>query len=229
MVGSSIVGDGFAVLGGAYASLPQAATPEPASTDVVDSLGGLLMLSIAIGVIAALLISVSRPRELTVTIEQALVVPAVICSVGAAVLHLWLVPDLFLAWPPAGLIGFLLAAFQLEWAFAFSRAGLRRSVLKAGFVVNGLATAAWIWTHTVGPVVGPTAGIPDSGTGADLGAFVLQVVLLLMLGLAIWPGAKRLMDRRVTGTRAVEVRSLAASLVGVLTFLALAGLGHGHA
>ena len=135
-----------------------AIAPAAADTDIVDTLTGMLMLSLAIGVVAVILIAVSQRATLYVTMEQALVAPAVICSVGAAVLHLWVAPELFVAWAPGGLVSFLLAAFQAEWAFAFTRPALRPAVLAAGFVLNGFAVIASLWAHGLGPALGPTGG-----------------------------------------------------------------------
>lgn len=224
------LGATIAMLAGAHAPVLAAIAPAPPDTDLVDTLTGLLMLSVAIGIIATLLIAVSRRATLYVSVEQALVAPVVICSVGAAVLHLWVAPDLFVAWAPAGLVSFLLAAFQAEWAFAFTRPALRPTVLVAGLVLNSLAALASLWVHGLGPALGPTAGVLDIVSGADLAGVAFEVAIVAMLVFAVWPGTRgSLRTRRIPATTAIELRSFAASAVGLLTFLAMAGLGHSHA
>ena len=101
-----------------------AATAGDAAPDggLVDTLTGFLMLGLAVGIVAALLIAISRRRDLTVSIEQALVAPMAVCSVGAAIVNLWIAFAAFTPWTPPSIVTLLVAAFLM----ALGAASIRR-------------------------------------------------------------------------------------------------------
>jgi hypothetical protein len=184
------------------------------------------MLAVAVGIVAALLIAVSRRRELTVSIEQALVAPMAVCSVGAAVVNLWAAFALSGLWTPASIVTLLVAAFQAEWAFAVTRRQLRSALLAAGLIVNAAAFVVLVWSRVTAATVGAAPGFGIAGT--DLAVLAFEGALVAMLVPAVWPSTRHLLStRRIAATTAIEIRSVAVSLVGLLTFLALAG-GGGH-
>jgi hypothetical protein len=209
--------------------LAAAPVPEPADTDLVDTLAGALMMSVAVGIIAIFLIAISRRREQAVPLAEALMTPAAVVSLGAAVLNLWVAPELLTAYPPAGLLTLLLAGFQAESAFALSRPRYRRGATRAAILINAVAVLASVVAHLAGPPVGPTAGVPESWTGLGLATLAFEAGLVLMLGVAIrWGSGAAAAVRRLKPAMVVEIRSVVVATVTMLTFLALAGQGHGH-
>ena len=194
---------------------------------LVDTLTGFLMLGLAVGIVAALLIAVSRRRDLTVSIEQALVAPMAVCSIGAAIVNLWIAFEVSAPWTPGSIVTLLVAAFQAEWAFAVTRRQLRPALLTLGLVVNAAAFVVLLLSRLadVTARAAPAAGV----TGTDLVALAFQGALVAMLAPAVRPATRRVLSsRRIAATTAIEIRSVAVSLVGLLTFLALAGADHSH-
>jgi len=212
----------------ALRALVATATDAAPDGGLVDTLTGFLMLGLAVGIVAALLIAISRRRDLTVSIEQALVAPMAVCSVGAAIVNLWIAFAAFAPWTPPSIVTLLVAAFQAEWAFAVTRRQLRSALLTVGLVVNAGALAILLWSRVAGVALGTAPGSEIAGT--DLAALAFEGVLVAMLVPAVWPSTRSaLSTRRIAATTAIEIRSVVVSLVGLLTFLALAGAGHSHA
>ena len=182
------------------------------------------MFSVAVGIVATILISVSRVAELWVPLERALVAPAVACSVGAALVNLWASVRAEPGAGPAGLLLFVVGLFQAEWALAMLRPRLREVATPAGVAIHGAALGiALLW------IVG--GGAAEGLTGTDVVAIALSTAVLVMLGFLL--RARRTTAaghvRRVAARTAVELRSLVVAMVSLLTFLAVAGPGHGHA
>ena len=134
----------------ALRALVATATDAAPDGGLVDTLTGFLMLGLAVGIVAALLIAISRRRDLTVSIEQALVAPMAVCSVGAAIVNLWIAFAAFAPWTPPSIVTLLVAAFQAEWAFAVTRRQLRSALLTVGLVVNAGALAILLWSRVAG-------------------------------------------------------------------------------
>src|SRR5207342_3412069 len=91
---------------------------------VIDTLSGVLMFLLATGIVALILLSVSRCADVAIPLDRALVAPAAVCSVPGA--------------PPV-VAAFLIGLFQAEWAFAVTRPHLRSSVVPAGLAIHGVA------------------------------------------------------------------------------------------
>ena len=197
-------------------------------TDPVDTLTGALMLALAIGVLAVVLISLARSHAISVPIDRALRSPVAICSLGAAVIHASVALDHYRLWAPFGVAFILLAIFQGLWAVAWVRVPKSEAVGIFGLVVNVGAIGVWAWSRSLGLPFGPFAGTAESIGGADLATVAFEAALVVALALEAWPTTRRrLMERPITWNAAVHIRSVAASAVGVLTLLALAG-GHTH-
>jgi hypothetical protein len=193
---------------------------------LVDTLTGVLMLALAVGIVAGVLIAVSRHRDVSVSVEQALVAPLAVSSVGAAIVNLWVAFEGSGTSTAVSILTLLLAAFQAEWAFAVTRRLLRPALLTIGLIVNAAAFGALLW-RLIAPAAGGGAPGP-SILGTDVAAAAFEGALVAMLVPAVWPTTRGMLaTRRIAATTAIEIRSLAVSLVGLLTFLALAG-GHSH-
>ncbi|WP_245234160.1 hypothetical protein [Mycobacterium sp. PS03-16] len=148
-----------------------------------------------------------------------------LASLGAAVVHVAVVPAHWREWVPAGMFFVVLALFQLIWA----RAVLTRTtapVLIAGIALNAGAVALWASSRTVGAPFGPHAGQAELVAAADLCAALLQIYVVMGAGW-VWHRGRR-------GGPIPAAANVALSL-GALTVVALAstvgvasGLRHGH-
>jgi hypothetical protein len=109
-----------------------------------------------------------------------------------------------------------------------TRPHLRGSVVPAGIAIHGIAVVLGLGAIVLAAGSGSTLGEGISTT--DVVAVALELAVVAMLAFVIEarrePAGLR---RRIADTHAVELRSVAVATVALLTFLAVAGPGHGHA
>ncbi len=103
---------------------------------------------------------------------------AAIASIGAAVIHVAVLPSHWQLWLPAGLFFASVAVFQVIWALA---AWTRPSglLLAAGIAVNGACVTLWVWSRTTGVPFGPHAGEPEVVAAADICGLLLQCYVVM--------------------------------------------------
>ena len=103
---------------------------------------------------------------------------AAIASIGAAVIHVAVIPSHWRDWMPAGLFFASIAVFQVIWALAaWARPG--GPLLAAGILANGGCVALWVWSRTAGIPLGPHAGEPELVAAADICALLLQCYVVM--------------------------------------------------
>ena len=150
---------------------------------------------------------------------------AALASLGAAVIHLAVVPSHWHEWIPAGLFFVALALFQLGWAGLILT---RRTtpVLTAGITVNIGAVVLWALSRTAGPPFGPHAGVAEVVAAADLCALLLQIYVVMGAGWVRYRGHRGDL---------IPLYANAVVLLGAATVVALAstvgvasGLRHSH-
>jgi hypothetical protein len=198
-----------------------------AVADVIGTLLGVLELTLATGVVAVIIIALSRREGARQSVADSLVVPAVALSLGAAAVHLWVVPDHAAAYPPYGLAFLLVALFQARWAAIYVARRPAR-LLQLGIVVNAAVIAIWIWSRTVGLPWGATPNTPEPFGGADLAATSFEIGLVAILAIQLWPGRDGLRRRQVTSRVAGDLRAIVVAAVCVFTFLAVTAPQHGQ-
>lgn len=150
---------------------------------------------------------------------------AALASVGAAVIHVAVVPTHWHEWIPAGAFFLALATIQVSWAWAVL-ARATTPILAAGIAVNVAAIAVWAWSRTAGVPFGPHAGEAEIIQAADLCALLLQIYVVMGAG---WVWYRGLRGEPVTAFAS------AATLLGAVCVVALAstvgvasGLRHDH-
>ncbi|MDY6996636.1 MAG: hypothetical protein SW019_08575 [Actinomycetota bacterium] len=150
---------------------------------------------------------------------------AALASLGAAVIHVAVVPAHWHEWVPAGLFFVGVAVFQLIWAAAVLIRGTP-AVLAAGILLNAGAIAMWVLSRTAGAPFGPHAGEPELIQAADLCALLLQIYVVMGAGWVWYRGHHAALIPAFANAMvllgAAGVVSL-ASTVGVAS-----GLQHGH-
>jgi hypothetical protein len=103
---------------------------------------------------------------------------AAIASVGAAVIHVAVIPPHWQAWLPAGLFFASVTVFQVLWALgAWTRPS--GPLLGAGILINGGCAVLWVWSRTAGVPFGPHAGEPELVGAADICALLLQCYVVM--------------------------------------------------
>jgi hypothetical protein len=151
---------------------------------------------------------------------------AALASVGAAVVHLAVLPGHLAEWWPAGAFFGAVAAFQLGWPVL---AALRptRWLLASGVLVNAGSIALWTVSRTAGVPAGPEAGIAEPITRVGALTEVLEVIVCVS---ALW-WLYRSSARSFRSAPAYLSSVGGAFLViGALTAGAVTGTagGHGH-
>lgn len=129
-------------------------------------------------------------------------------SFGAALLHLWMVPDHFLAWWGYGVFFAAVALFQGLVAVLLLRSPTRLVVF-AGISVNILVVGEYILTRTRGVPAGPHAGRLEGAGLLDIAATLVEVGAVVLL-VAMLEGG----DRR----RTINVLLLAGTALWFLRF-----------
>jgi hypothetical protein len=213
--------------GGRRSRVVASAHYRDAVADVIGTLLGVLEVTLAMGVVALIIVGLSRRDEARPSLADALVVPAVALSLGAAAIHLWVVPDHAAEFPPYGLAFLLVAIFQARWAMIYV-ARRPPSMLQLGLVVNAAVIAIWIWSRIAGLPWGATPNTPESFGGADLAATSFEIGLVAILAIQLWPGRDGPRRRQVTSRVAGDLRAIVVAAVCVFTFLALTAPQHGQ-
>jgi hypothetical protein len=198
-----------------------------AVADVVGTLLGVLELTLATGVVALILLALSRRDEGRQSLAESLVAPAVALSLGAAAVHLWVVPEHAAEFQPFGLAFLVVAIFQARWASIYVARRPRR-LLQLGLLVNAAVIAVWVWSRTAGLPWGATPNTPEPFGGADLTATSFELGLVAILALQLWSGRDEHLRRQVTSRVAGDVRALVVAAVCVFTLLAVTAPPHGH-
>lgn len=148
-----------------------------------------------------------------------------LASLGAAVVHIAVVPAHWREWIPAGVFFLMLAVCQLCWARVVL-AQTATPVLAAGVLLNAGAVALWAASRTAGAPFGPHAGQAELVHAADLCAVLLQIYVVMGAGW-VWYRGRRAAPVPAVANVAISLGALAvialASTVGVAS-----GLSHGH-
>jgi hypothetical protein len=152
-------------------------------------------------------------------------VVAAFASVGAALIHLAVIPDHWREWILSGLFFAALAFFQFAWAVVVLRSS-HRGVIAVGIAANVAAMALWVMTRTRGLPFGPHAGEPDPFGTAGILTTLLEFVVVVTAAWAMLPHERGSWFsprsyRLALGGAAVLISVIMA--VG-----AVAGLDHSH-
>jgi hypothetical protein len=137
---------------------------------------------------------------------------AAAASIGAAVVHLRVLPDHAAesAWSGAFFAG--AALVQISGAALLVRDVSRRFVLLFA-TGNGAVIGLWLFTRLVSIPLGPSAGSAESFGGLDILASTLEAVVVAACAGALWP-------RRVAST--VRARRWDAVTIPVITVATVA-------
>jgi hypothetical protein len=151
---------------------------------------------------------------------------AAFASVGAAVVHLAVLPAHLREWWPAGAFFAAIAAFQLGWPVLVA---LRptRWLLASGVLVNAGSIALWAVSRTAGIPAGPAAGIAEPITRVGVLTEVLEVIVSVSALWWLYRGSARSFRSAPAYLSSVggAVLVVAALTAGAVT--GTAG-GHGH-
>lgn len=164
-------------------------------------------------------------RAATKTDSRLAVRLAALASVGAATIHLAVVPNHWQEWMPAGLFFVSIALFQMLWA----RVVLTRTttlVLAAGVMLNVGAIGLWAVSRTAGAPFGPHAGEAELVQAADLFALLLQIYVVMGASWALYRGRQ---GQPIPAFGNALVLIGATAVVALASILGVAsGLRHGH-
>ena len=152
---------------------------------------------------------------------------AAISSIGAAAIHLLVVPEHADEYLPAGVFFAVLAAFQLAWAVAW----LRRPadwLAVLGVAANVVTIGIWVWSRTIGFPVGAEPGAVEPIGYRDVLAAVLEVVLVVVLVATLSERrVPRIRELRLSAQDTFVATCLAVSAVLIFSTVAvLAGDAH---
>ena len=146
---------------------------------------------------------------------------AAICSIGAAAIHVVVVPEHADEYLPAGAFFAGLAAFQVAWAIAWL--GRPADWLAGiGLAVNGITIGIWAWSRTIGFPLGVGSGAIEPVGYRDGLAMVLEVVLAIVLVSALSERrVQRIRELRVTEQDAFVATGLSVSAVLIFSTVAV--------
>ena len=145
---------------------------------------------------------------------------AALASLGAAVVHVAVVPTHWQEWAPSGVFFLALALFQLLWArgvLVYTTIAL----LSAGVLVNAGALALWAVSRTAGAPFGPNAGHVELIAGADVCAMLLQLYVVMGAGWVWYRGL------RGAPVPAFASAAILLGAVGVVTMASTVGVASG--
>ncbi|WP_179470164.1 hypothetical protein [Mycolicibacterium vinylchloridicum] len=150
---------------------------------------------------------------------------AAVASIGAAVIHVAVVPMHWTDWLPSGVFFAAIAAFQLVWGFlAWSRP--TRILLAAGAAANLGSAALWVMSRTAGAPFGPNAGVPEAVEAAGIAVLLLQCYVIMGAG---WALLRRYRGDEISGLgRAVVLLGANAVMAGAVTVGLASGLQGQH-
>lgn len=106
------------------------------------------------------------------------------CAVGAAAIHLAMVPTHMADWAPEGVAFVLTGWLQLAIA-ALVMFRCRRWVLLTSVISSAVFLAAYVVTRTSGAPFGPHQGVAESYGFVDVACAALEGAMVLLSGLAI--------------------------------------------
>ncbi len=144
-------------------------------------------------------------------------------TLGAAVIHLAVVPEHLREWWVFGAGFIVFAVVQAGWSALVWR-GTSQAVVTAGLVGNVALLLLWVVSRTVGLPVGPQAGTPEAAMATDVLCAVLELVAAAGAGALLVPAVRL---RAVAGRAAAATVGSAAVLSLSLTGVAVAATG-GH-
>lgn len=145
---------------------------------------------------------------------------AALASLGAAVVHVAVVPSHWQQWVPSGLFFLSLAVFQAVWSWKVL-VHTTIALLSAGVVVNAGALALWAMSRTAGPPFGPNAGHVEVIAGADVCAMLLQLYVVMGAGWVWYRGL------RGAPVPAFASAAILLGAVGVVTMASTVGVASG--
>jgi hypothetical protein len=157
-------------------------------------------------------------------------------SVGAALVHIAMVPAHAAEWLPEGLA--FAAAAWLQLAFAAAVLGRpRRALLSAAALANAVFVAAWAVTRTAGMPFGPQAGSVESVAAVDLTCAAFEAALVVAaLVLAARPRLGESLGRPVMAAASIVPAGILVLSTAVIASPSAsqhshgsdAGADHGH-
>lgn len=147
---------------------------------------------------------------------------AAVASIGAAVIHIVVIPSHWREWMPAGLFFASVAVFQLIWAImAWARPPV--ALLAAGIVGNTSLVALWLMSRTSGAPFGPNAGEPEIIQGADICALLLECYVIMG---AAWAWARSYWPEPVSGLAGAAVLLSANTVVAAAVTVGVVSTVH---
>lgn len=141
---------------------------------------------------------------------------------GAAAIHLAVIPEHLEHWAAAGAFFLVLALAELAVGLNLLRAGRRINALYIAAAVSILPLCVWTCSRTMGLPFGPEAGIPESVGLADAAACALELGTVLIAALLL----RRTARAGSTGSgTAPEGPAVASSHIRSLTVVAAIAVG----
>ncbi|MCH9732400.1 MAG: hypothetical protein K0U84_22505 [Actinomycetia bacterium] len=149
---------------------------------------------------------------------------AAAASLGAALIHVAVLPAHWQEWPPSGVFFALLVVFQFSWAVA-TAVRRRAAVLAVGIVVNLAAIALWVLSRTAGVPFGPHAGEAEVMQAAGVAAVLLEAMIVIG---AVWVWIQGRSAVAVPGTTyGIVLATAGAAIAATIAIGVLSGLDHG--
>lgn len=150
---------------------------------------------------------------------------AAFAALGAAAIHIAAAADHYAQWWLAGVFFYAVGAFQAGWAVAALRAS-GSAVMLLGLLANAGVIATWTVSRTVGVPVGPSTGVSEDITRADVTAAAFEVVICL---LALWHVRRRAARGFASSLGAVVLVGITSAAVTGMTMPALeSAVSHSH-
>jgi hypothetical protein len=116
--------------------------------------------------------------------SERLALAAAALSLGAAIIHLSVIPSHVEEYWLFGVLFGVAAALQLAWAEGVRRHPEHRRLLLAGAALNAVLVVVWIASRTTGLPLGEHPGVPEPVGRRDLLATVDELFLVVAAGLA---------------------------------------------
>ena len=150
---------------------------------------------------------------------------AAYASIGAALIHVVVLPEHRAQWWGYGVAFGGLAAFQLLWGVVAFKC-LPRAAAYVAVAVNGATVALWMLTRTAGLPVGPDAGAVEAAALPDIAATAFEITLMACVLWVVHRPATRARFSAALFLAALTVQAVAVSAV---TGSALAAVKDGGA
>jgi hypothetical protein len=147
------------------------------------------------------------------------------CLVGAAAIHLAMVPSHADEWLPEGiafaLTGWLQLALAAVIVFRPSRAALQVTL-----VANVAFIGAWLWTRTAGAPFGPEAGAVHEAAFVDITCVALEAIAVLTSATAL---LRPRLGARLARPATVALAAIPVGILVVATMAIASPSASGHA